>query len=139
MRSLPVLLVAAFAATSAIAAELPPASTKTGLTYEKDIRPIFETSCFQCHGPKRAKEDLRLDTLAFALKGGEHGKVIIPGDSAKSSLVAAIARIDPDTAMPPPRKGKSNGGGPAGAPPPAPPLTPEQVGLVRAWIDQGAK
>jgi mono/diheme cytochrome c family protein len=140
MRSLPLVLTAALAAMGgSIAAELPPASKQTGVTYAKDIRPIFEASCFSCHGPKRAKEDLRLDTLAFALKGGEHGKVIIPGDSAKSSLVTAVARIDPDTAMPPPPKGKSKGAGPAGAPPPAKPLTPEQVGLVRAWIDQGAK
>jgi len=164
--------------------KLPPASDKKGLTYEKDIRPIFEATCFRCHGEERHKGDLRLDSLDAALKGGEDGKVIVPGDSAKSPLVVAVARIDDDTAMPPKPKpgkfGKGRGpggpggppgeggpgprrqgerdgnnpppgprppGGPGGRPPGGPgggfqppkPLTPDQVGLIRAWIDQGAK
>lgn len=130
-------------ATAAIAADapsqLPPPSTKTGLTFDKDIRPLFEASCFRCHGDQRQRGGIRLDSLEAVLKGGEHGKILTPGDSAKSQLVISIARIDPETAMPPMRKGNSQGGGPPGAPPPAPGLTPEQVGLVRAWIDQGAK
>jgi len=106
--------------------KLPPASTKTGLTYDSDIRPIFAHSCFKCHGEEKKKGKLRLDSLAAALKGGEDGKVIKPGKSAESRLVHSVARIgDPDEFMPPEEKGK--------------PLTAEQVGLIRAWIDQGAK
>jgi hypothetical protein len=146
MRSLPALVLAGTLAAplfaespSGLAKEIPPASTQAGVTYEKDIRPLFEVSCFRCHGEKRQRGDLRLDSLEAALKGSEHGRVVVPGDSAKSPLVIAVARIDADTAMPPLRKGGSQQGGPAGAQSPPPALTPEQVGLVRAWIDQGAK
>jgi len=106
-------------------AKLPPASTAKGVTFEKDIKPIFEKSCFKCHGAEKQKGKLRLDTLEATLKGGENGESVIKGDSLKSSLIVSISRLDEDTAMPPDGKGE--------------PLTPEQIGLVRAWIDQGAK
>jgi hypothetical protein len=67
--------------------KLPPPSDKKNLTYAKDIKPIFEGTCFRCHGEEKQKGELRLDSLAAALKGGEDGKVIIPGQSAKSALV----------------------------------------------------
>lgn len=101
-----------------------PASTK-GVTYDKDIKPIFEKNCFKCHGAEKQKGKLRLDSLEAAIKGGENGPNIIPKDSAKSTLVHAVARLDEDEAMPPEGKGD--------------PLTKEQVALIRAWIDQGAK
>ena len=59
--------------------KVPPASSKKGLTYDKDIKPIFEATCFKCHGPEKQKGKLRLDSLAAALKGGENGKSILPG------------------------------------------------------------
>ncbi|MGH8045687.1 MAG: c-type cytochrome domain-containing protein [Chthoniobacterales bacterium] len=150
MRPLPILLLAGLAAGTTVFAgpdlsKLPPASPKTGLTYATDIRPIFEASCFRCHGEQRQKGKIRLDSLDAVLKGGEDGKIVIPGDGTKSPIVIAVSRLDPDSAMPPMHKkkpGEGNapqGGGPPGAPPPPKPLTPEQVGLVRAWIDQGAK
>src|SRR4051812_16906631 len=147
--------------------KLPPPADKKNLTYAKDIKPIFEASCFRCHGEERQKGELRLDSLAAALKGGEDGKVIVPGQSAKSPLVVAVARLDEDTAMPPKMKPRGPGGpgapggpggpgphrqgenaqnpppggpgrpgGPGGFQPPKP-LAPEQVSLIRAWIDQG--
>lgn len=171
--------------------KLPPPSAKKGLTYAKDIRPILEETCFRCHGEERQRGKLRLDSLEAALKGGEDGKVISPGDSKKSQLVIAVAQLDDETAMPPKRRpgggrggrggpggfrgagapGKPGeaakpgseegrppgapggpnqsgprggapgkpGGGPGGFGPPPKPLTAEQVGLIRAWIDQGAK
>lgn len=137
----------------------PPAATTTGVTYEKDIRPLLEASCFRCHGEQRPKGRLRLDSLAAVLKGGEDGKVVVPGNSSQSLITAAVARVNDDVAMPPkfrPRRGGPGGPPPGGAPPPGgngpggpggprhfgpppKPLTPEQVSLVRAWIDQGAK
>jgi hypothetical protein len=139
--------------------KLPPAADKQGVTYANDIQPLFEASCLRCHGEERNKGDLRLDSLESALKGGKDGKVVVPGESKKSLLVAAAAQIDNDIAMPPKRgPGGPNGnrppGGPGGGPPPdghggpggpggfGPPpkaFTAEQVGLIRAWIDQGAK
>ncbi len=105
--------------------KLPPASDKKDVTYAKDIKPLFETACFKCHGPEKQKGKLRLDSLEATLKGGDEGKILKAGDSANSGVVHAVARLDEDTAMPPADKGT--------------PLTKEQIGLVRAWIDQGAK
>lgn len=124
------ILTAISAAVSLSAADvdvskLPPAATKTGLTFDKDIKPIFEKSCVKCHGAEKQKGKLRLDSLEASLKGGENGESIVKGDSAKSTLVHTIARLDPDSAMPPDGKGD--------------PLTKEQIGVIRAWIDQGAK
>src|SRR5258705_8981488 len=109
--------------------KLPPPSDKKGVTYATDIKPIFEKSCIKCHGPEKQKGKLRIDSLEAVLKGGQDGKVVEPGASAKSMLVHNVAQIgDEDLFMPPPdNKDK------------IPPLTKEQIGLIRAWIDQGAK
>ncbi len=111
--------------------QLPPASTKAGVTYAADIQPIFEKSCYKCHGPEtpKPKGKLRLDTLELTLKGGEDGLVVVGGNIAKSPLLANIAHLgDPDDYMPPP-KNKAQ----------IKPLTNEQIGLIRAWVEQGAK
>jgi mono/diheme cytochrome c family protein len=126
----PAVLAVAFSfavAASAEDAKLPPASDKKDVTYVTDIKPIFDSTCVKCHDTaKKPKAGVGLDSLEAALKGGKEGKVIIAGDSAKSSLVLSVAHVgDPDTFMP---KGKG-----------VKPLTAEQVGLIRAWIDQGAK
>src|SRR5260221_10871758 len=92
--------------------KLPPASDKQGLTYAKDIRPLFEASCFRCHGADRPKAGLRLNSLEAVLKGGEDGKVVIPQKSKESPLLVAVAQIDDETAMPPKRG--PGGGGPGG-------------------------
>ncbi len=106
--------------------KLPPAATKSGVKFETDIKPIFEKSCVKCHGAEKQKGKLRLDSLEATLKGGEDAPNIVPKDSAKSTLVHSVARIgEEDDFMPP--KGKGD------------PLTKEEVGLIRAWIDQGAK
>jgi hypothetical protein len=109
---------------------LPPASDKTGVTYATDIKPIFDTSCVKCHSGDHPKARLHMDTLAGVLKGTKEGKIVVAGDSANSFLVKSVAHItgDPDGWMPP----QHNKAG-------IKPLTPEQIGLIRAWIDQGAK
>src|SRR5216117_4086039 len=99
----------------------PPASVK--VDFERDIKPIFEAICWRCHGPERHKSHFRLDNRESALKGGDNGIDIIPGDSAKSPLIHYVARLVEDMEMPPPGKGD--------------PLSPAQIGLLRAWIDQG--
>ena len=154
-------------------AKLPPPSTQKGVTFAKDIRPLLEAACVRCHGDEKQKAELRLDSLEAVLKGSENGKVVIPGDSAKSLLVIASSRLDEESAMPPRRRvrelvaqgtrgaggsngqnqadratplppvaaapGPGDGGRASNGEQPSKPLTPEQVGLVRAWIDQGAK
>ncbi len=112
-------------ATAAVAdlAKLPPAATRP-VDFAKDIEPLLANSCYSCHGPKKQEAGMRLDSKADALKGGEEfgTKVLQPGKSAESVLVQAVAHAHPDLKMP--KKGDR--------------LTAEQVGLVRAWIDQGA-
>src|SRR5207249_3809489 len=111
--------------------KLPPATDKKGVTFEKDIKPMFEKSCFKCHGPEteKPKGKLRLDTLPAALKGGENGPDIVPGDIKKSTLLHQVARLTDEDDWMPPKDNKAK----------IPPLTKDQVGLIRAWIEQGAK
>src|SRR6266850_22127 len=95
--------------------KLPPPSAQKGLTFEKNIKPILESSCLRCHGQQRPKGDLSLDTLESLLKGGKDGKVVVVGDSKKSPLVIAVAQMDDETAMPPKRgPGRGGPGGPGG-------------------------
>jgi hypothetical protein len=147
--------------------KLPPDSDRTNLTYDADIKPMFRVSCFNCHSGAKPAGGLNLTTLDGVLKGGKDGLVITAGSSANSPLVIAISRLDPDNAMPPrmrrrpaspppaaaapaPGGGLAAPGGNAPGGPPqssmggprgsmAKPLSAEQVGVVRAWIDQGAK
>jgi len=112
--------------------KLPPAAAKQGVTFDSDIKPIFEKSCYKCHGPdvEKPKGKFRVDTKAAVLKGGEDGVMVTPGDAAKSYLLAQVAQItaEEDDYMPP--KGNKAK---------IPPLTKDQVGLIRAWVEQGAK
>ncbi len=89
------------------------------------VQPIFEENCYKCHGPEeRVKGDLRLDTKELAMKGGESGVVILPGDSAGSLLVKLINGPHDDIKQMP-AKGD--------------PLTAEQIEVLAKWIDEGAK
>lgn len=103
--------------------KLPPPATNH-IDFARDIKPIFDASCIRCHGPVKPKSGFRLDTREAALKGGDNGVDIFPGDGAKSPLIHFTANLVEDMEMPPVDKGD--------------PLTPQQVGLLRAWIDQGA-
>jgi mono/diheme cytochrome c family protein len=112
------------AAAEVDVSKLPPAATQP-VDFARDIKPLFDASCVKCHGAEKAKNGFRLDSRAHALAGGDHGVDIVPGDSAKSPLVHFVVGLVPDMDMPP--KGKAE------------PFTTAQVGLLRAWIDQGAK
>jgi mono/diheme cytochrome c family protein len=121
---------AAACAQDATAPKLPPASAKTGLTYATDLKPIFDANCVKCHSGDKPKAHLHLDALDGILAGTKHGPVLTPGNGANSLMVKAVAHQlkDTDGWMPPmPNK--------AGAKT----LTPEQIGLLIAWINQGAK
>jgi hypothetical protein len=95
--------------------------------FNRDIRPILSSRCFQCHGPDDGarKAGLRLDMREEALKGLKSShRAIVPGDPAKSELLARITRSDDENRMPPAKTGSR--------------LTPEAIARLRAWIDQGA-
>jgi hypothetical protein len=158
MKYFPLATVLTLAALSVSAdplpdpAKLPPVSQQQGVTFAKDIHPIFDESCVRCHGEQRPKGGLRLDSVEGVLKGSKDHVVVVPGHSEQSRLVFAVSDINGKISMPPKPRPPRAAGGPNGGtnspapatPPPGPahpwkPLTPEQVGLIRAWIDQGAK
>src|SRR5438874_3168539 len=70
--------------------KLPPPAQKK-IDFAQDIKPLFEQSCLKCHGPEKPKSKFRLDNRESALKGGENGVDIIPGQSAKSPLIHYVA------------------------------------------------
>jgi hypothetical protein len=132
--------------------KLPPVSKQGGVTYDKDIHAIFDAACFRCHGEQRPKANLRLDSMEGVLKGSKDGQVVVAGHSEQSKLVFAVSEINGKISMPPkPRPPRNPPGAAGGTNAPAPaappmdmahpwkPLTSDQVGLIRAWIDQGAK
>jgi hypothetical protein len=102
-----------------------PAAAPVKIDFARDIQPIFENSCLRCHGPEKTKSKFRVDNRVSAIKGGEKGVDILPGNSAKSPLIHYVAGLVEDMQMPPEGKGDA--------------LTTNQVALLRAWIDQGAK
>ena len=91
--------------------------------FGRDVRPLFEQHCYECHGTKKQEAGLRLDQRAAALQGGELGHDIVPGNSGESLLVKALEGTAADVSrMPEERE----------------PLSGEQITLVKRWIDQGA-
>ena len=64
--------------------------------FTRDIQPIFQASCYGCHGPEKQKGGLRLDQKAPALKGGDSGPLLVPRKSADSLLIQAVAGTKPD-------------------------------------------
>ena len=123
-RGLTFAIAVLLAGGSRMAAEPQAAAPKASaaITFEHDIAPIFHKSCMPCHGAEKPQGGLRLDSEAATLKGGEPGKVIIPGDSEKSVLVERLLGVGEEARMP------------MGADP----LPASQIALIRAWIDQNA-
>ncbi len=107
-----------------------PAAASSEVDFVKEIKPLFEKSCFGCHGAKpRAKSKYFMNKRETTLKGGSSKEAaIIAGKSAASPLVHFIGDLVEELEMPPIDKREKY-----------PQLTKAQIGLVRAWIDQGAK
>jgi len=106
-----------------VAAEAP----RERVDFDRDVRPILGANCLTCHGfdPQTRQGGLRLDTLEGATKPGASGKkAIVPGDPAASELLKRVT-VDNGLRMPPASTGKT--------------LKPEQVAILRRWIEQGAR
>jgi WD40 repeat protein len=119
------VLLAVLLGSSAAPAEekkIPPAASLE-VDFDKHIEPILKKACLRCHGPAKQKSNFRLDSREAALKGGDMGVAIVVGKSAESALVKLVSGLDEETQMPPSGD----------------PLTPEEIGILRAWIDQGLK
>jgi mono/diheme cytochrome c family protein len=101
---------------------LPPAATRHA-DFEKEIQPLFAKHCLRCHGVDAQEGGLRLDQRAAAFAGGQRGAALIPGQSGRSRIVQFVAGADDEHIVMPPEGER---------------LTKEEIGRVRAWIDQGA-
>lgn len=113
-----------FALTPLLAADNTlPAPAKTKIDFARDVAPIFAKHCYGCHGSQQQMSGLRLDQKDAALKGGQSGRVIVPHDSAGSRLIRLVAGANPEKKV---------------MPPVGPRLSAAEIGLLRAWIDQGA-
>src|SRR6266498_2870170 len=120
---IPVLIGSLVFAAKVIAAEpLPPNDYPA-------VDAIFTEHCLECHGSQDPEAKLDVETFDLLMKGGESGAVIVPGSSEESLLVRLIeGRVEKDgkkLIMPPGKKREK--------------LKPEQIALIRAWIDAGAK
>src|SRR4051812_9540267 len=118
-----ILLASCLAAAAALDATKLPPPANVEIDFTRDIKPILDQSCIRCHGPERPRSKFRLDNREDALKGGKDGVDIIAHNSAKSLIIYYVAGLVEDMEMPPPDKGEK--------------LTPQQIALLRAWIDQG--
>jgi hypothetical protein len=88
--------------------------------FERKVRPLLEANCFGCHGPEKQKAGLRLDTRDAALRGGDSGPVVHPGDPEHSRLMEVV-RYDDEIRMPPKKK-----------------LDPAEIAALSDWIKAGA-
>ncbi|HEX4607558.1 MAG TPA: DUF1549 domain-containing protein, partial [Urbifossiella sp.] len=120
----------AFAAAALLAAghlgaqPAPEAKAKAAaVDFARDVRPILDRHCISCHGAEKQKGGLRLDRRADTLRGGDSGKAVVPGNTGASLLLKLVSGTDPDNVMPP--RGER--------------LTSAEVGVLRAWVEQGAR
>ena len=98
-----------------------------GPDFNREVRPILSDNCFQCHGPdeKRRMAGLRLDVREGAFSESKRGKMIVPGDAAKSLLFQRVSHAETVRRMPPKASDKT--------------LSAKQVETLKRWIDAGAK
>src|SRR5262245_12314285 len=113
MRLSPALTLVAVSAAAAEPADV--------AFFETKIRPILVDNCYSCHGEKKQKGDLRLDSRDALRKGGESGPVVVSGKPDDSRLIKAIRHVDKTLKMPPDKK-----------------LRADQVADLERWLAMGA-
>ncbi|MFK5922725.1 MAG: PSD1 and planctomycete cytochrome C domain-containing protein [Verrucomicrobiota bacterium] len=102
---------------------LPALLVAAPVDFVRDVRPIFQKHCYECHGEKKQKSELRLDIKELALKGGDtHQPDIIAGKAEQSPLIHLVTSADVDERMP--AEGDA--------------LSAGEIAILKAWIDQGA-
>lgn len=96
---------------------------RADVDYVTQIKPLFAHKCYSCHGVLKQEAELRLETLALMIQGGDSGAAVVAGDSHASLLVERVT-ADADSRMPPAEDGAA--------------LKPEEIQLIRQWVDEGA-
>ena len=100
-----------------------PCAAQDAVDYGRQIKPVLQARCYACHGVLKQEAGLRLDTAAFATKGGDSGVAIKPGDLEGSVLLKRVTAADESVRMPP--EGE--------------PLKPAEIAALKLWISQGAR
>jgi len=99
------------------------AASSAEVDFERDVLPLLQQHCLDCHGPETAESHLRLDSAVHALRGGDSGEpAIVPGQSGESYLMARVLHQEPSKRMPPE----------------APPLNADEISRLKRWIDNAA-
>lgn len=119
---MPLALVLAMSAIGAADEPKIPAAAAHRVDFHKEVLPILQKRCAECHVGPNPKGKLGVATREEILKGGESGPAAVVGKGGESLLVELVAGMDPDRVMPSSNK---------------PRLSSEEVGILRAWIDQG--
>lgn len=91
--------------------------------YVREVRPLLAARCYTCHGALKQKGGLRIDTVAAMKEGGDHGAIVVAGKSNDSLLVKHLLGNGVKR-MPPEADGEA--------------LKPDQIALVKRWVEQGA-
>jgi mono/diheme cytochrome c family protein len=99
-------------------------SAAESVDYVRDVKPILAKHCVNCHGPQKQRAGLRLDSAKAILEGGNSGASLVPGKSGESLLILALIGSDQVKPMPPKDQ---------------PRVPAEQIAILKAWIDSGAK
>src|SRR5262249_52458166 len=101
-----------------------PGKPRPDVDFAREVYPVLQRGCLECHGPDKQRGGLRLDRRETALKGGESGPAVVPGRPEQSELLRRPA-------LPKGSDGAMRAR--AGA------LSRARVALGRPWIEQGAK
>ncbi len=118
--------------SAAIADELKPITAEAvalgrPVEFERDVYPILEANCIACHNVTVSEGDLVLENIAAILKGGGTGPAVVP-EKPDESLLLKLASRGEEPVMPPMPNDRQ-----------AKELNPNQLGILRQWIIEGAK
>jgi hypothetical protein len=114
------LLLALLAIDPLAAQEKQPDSAALAF-FESKVRPLLVEHCYKCHADKKQRGNLRLDSRAAIVEGGDQGPAVVPGEPDRSLIVKAVRYDDKDLKMPPSQK-----------------LTREQIDVLAQWVRLGA-
>lgn len=123
-RAVLALAVAAVAALAVVAGTGRAARAQGSVEFEREVWPILQAKCVTCHGPEDQFSNLRLDSKERILRGGKNGKIVVPGDPAKSPMYVRVSLPSDDLDIMP-AEGE--------------PLNAAQVDILRRWVAEGAE